>query len=102
MNIDLPRQSEEAARRFFSLDGTPVIIDFIKDSDDDTPTAAYRLGTDKGGFLWRPLEEDLFLETFRDGKEVELFDFVHDVIPAFTDSRANDHGHGGVNFDMMG
>lgn len=101
MSIELPEQINGTARRFYSLDGTPVLIDFQM-AAGELPVSAYRLGTEKGGFVWKELEEDLFLETFRDGKEVDMFDFMDDVVPNFVSIRSPQAGHGRFDFDLMG
>ncbi|MCB1680824.1 MAG: hypothetical protein KDI65_02715 [Alphaproteobacteria bacterium] len=87
MNIKLPSQDINTNRRFYSLDGTPIIIDFTQ-TPEEIPVAAFRLGTQDRGFIWLPLEQDLFLGTFADGKEVNKGEFFGEVLPAFTESRA--------------
>ncbi len=84
MDIQLPDQVEGSNRRFFSNDGTPIIIDYTENGE---PLAAHRLGTQDGGFKWRPLEEDVFLELYNEGHEIhDMYDF-DDVIEAFVEAR---------------
>lgn len=84
MEIQLPDQVEDSDRRLFSNDGTPIVIDYTQDGE---PLAAYRLGTQDGGFKWHPLEEELFLELYNEGHEIYDIDRFDDVIEAFVETR---------------
>lgn len=70
-----PEIGPENTRKYYSNDGTPIIIDFSQENDGQEPVAAYRLGAVEDGFQWLPLEDELFLETMADGKEQRQYQF---------------------------